>query len=132
MKELIFVSALDQHQRERKMDPEPTGMATLAGVAGALKRGEHIVVNLEPGDHTRYTLLLVPMVTASVGNYSPKDREAGLIVVRFTGGHPMAHGIVLLNRGFYEDVPMLAQKNPWTIQLFSWWFDLLAEEMGVK
>lgn len=108
------------------MNPQPINMS-LKRAAALLALRSTVVVTLEPGDATRYDLVLTPLPW--VGNYSDEDQGAGLLVTRFRGGDAVACGVVLLNREYHNNIPALACDNLWTEVLFYWWFTLLAKEM---
>lgn len=111
------------------MNPEPVGSG-LGYVTSKLRFKYTAVVILEPGDATRYDFMLTPLLP-EIGNYTPRDQKAGVVVVRFRGGDAIACGVILLNRDFHDDVPALACGNEWTELLLYWWFDHLAKAMGI-
>ncbi len=114
----------------RQMSVQPLDLE-LRDVAWMLNVGTAVTVRLEPGDATRYELLLVPMAGPfiKIGNYSAEDTESGLIVTRFVGGTPEGTGIVLLNRLEAESSDEMIDvqfsewvSNIWSMRLLNWWF----------
>lgn len=111
----------------KPMDPKPIN-GSLESVCRCLRRGETVVVKLEPGDATHYCLLIVPAwaedVAAHLGRYGIREHSAVeyLIVTQLddAGGqafYAFAHGM--------EGCDMRHIRNSWTQQIFTWWFDLL-------
>lgn len=99
---------------------------SLEEVAADLTAGRTVSVTLEPGDSTRYELLIVPLWehTVRLAGWSAEDEYNGLLVVRLIGGEPRESGVVLL-----RDIPWTVSKfckNDWTVELLAWWFQLLA------
>lgn len=78
--------------------------------------GRHVV--LEPGDSTRYDLVITPTI---------HDKE--LCVTRLIGGDPVASILVHPHSGDYE-FSKLANSNNWTWELLKWWFYGLMLKMG--
>lgn len=85
----------------RPMAIEPHNMA-LAMVAGCLKDGQSVMVQLEPGDGTHYGILITPAWADSV---------APDMFYAFKGGTDV------------WDIPSI--KHHWTRQVFAWWFSIL-------
>lgn len=88
-----------------------------------LKGGHHTYVHYEPGDYTRYDLVLTPIAQAN---------QRAVIVTRLVGGY-IAGCAVLWDwerRGhdefaMEEAARLLSNGNDWTTQLFAWWLTAL-------
>ena len=116
------------------MQVEPINVS-LSEVAGTLRLNEPVVVILEPGDATRYHLLLVPLrlgdfVSGHLGDFGIQASEADnyLFVSKLSGyecpgtwvpyGPDRAVGT--------HDVTELAN-NEWSRVLLAWWLSNLCE-----
>lgn len=108
---------------------------SISQLAARLDNGSPVSVTLEPGDATRYELLLVPMWAPEVGlhNWGIEDRQSGLVVTRLVGGEVDGGScIVLLNRQHSHGLWTISRENTWTFNLFTRWFSLLAAELRAE
>jgi hypothetical protein len=118
---------LRQSTHGQPMNPEPIG-ATLSAKAALLDAGETTYVHLEPGDGTRYELLLVPMwaphVNAAALLYLPPAcARASILVLNVLDEHDVG-GAVVTRRGSYTRLRECgAFAAPWTRTLLEWWFE---------
>lgn len=112
-----------------EMKDEPENWA-LADVAGILREGKPIVVSLEPGDVTNYTLLIVPcsggLIYGDLGRFGipPDEAHHYLFVSRLsTGTCPGAfiHDHTPLGEWDFERI----SPNEWTRTFLAWWFTKL-------
>ena len=123
--------ALVYHGTGRTMEPEPINMRLdAAGVAErALQSafgGESIVVRLEPGDMTRYDLLVVPLwaalVDANALGFASLKRETALVVNMRDAMH--SRGTVVRRGGYYGALlESGAWGSEWSRVLLEWWFE---------
>ncbi len=114
---------------------EPINMA-ISEVVGTLRLNEPVVVILEPGDATRYTLLLVPMrrgdsVSPHLQGFGIQASEADryLFVSKLSGdecpGTWVPFGPLFSKVGVH-DVTELTD-NDWSQMFLSWWLTNLCE-----
>ncbi len=123
-----------EYRPGKLMNGTPINMA-MSEVVGTLRLNEPVAVILEPGDATRYTLLLVPMrpgdsVSPHLGWYGIPEEEADnyLFVSNLSDSEcpgtwvPFGPGRIV---GTY-DVTELS-KNEWSQKLIAWWLTNLCE-----
>lgn len=91
-----------------------------------LVKGEHVFVRLEPGDATRYELLLTPFYPDG----SPRAQQS-LSCTRMINGAPVGTAVIHrfeegLDR-FHQIIlgKELSNGNEWSEMVFRWWFDKL-------
>lgn len=126
--------ALVYHGKE--MDPGGLDFS-VSDVAEMLERALPVVVRLEPGDGTHYSLLLVPSwgdgVRGTLGRIGiPSGQHCYLFVARIEGDFTPGVWIDLRHpSGNWLDLERLAQ-NPWSIAIYRWWLDFLAGELGFR
>lgn len=97
-------------------------------VYGLLRRGEVVQGYLEPGDGTRYDLVLTP-----VGEGAPHAPQPGLIVSRMVGGRVLGCAVLWdwtsepNEFQIEEAAAKLCNGNEWSMKLLAWWItELLA------
>lgn len=123
-----------EYRPGKLMNGTPINVA-MSEVVGTLRLNEPILVSLEPGDATRYTLLLVPIrrgdhVSPHLGWIGIPEESADnyLFVSNLSADGcpgtwvPYGPGI---NVGTY-DVSDLS-RNEWSQRLISWWLTNLCE-----
>jgi hypothetical protein len=112
----------------RKMNPNTVHGETLADIVSALRRDRNALVVLEPGDATRYRLYLTlptDMQLAEMG------WEPGSVMVGRVFGEQVKT-VILPASGLWEgDLDPITNQNPWTLTVFTWWFGLLYDALGV-
>ncbi len=121
-----MIESLEYHGKE--MNPFPTD-TSLTSLVHDLMVGRSATVELQPGDGTRYELLLVPMWenTVRLVGWGAEDSYNGLVAVRLRGGYPAGASIVFLNRpNAVNELSRLSGDNDWTATLLEWWFQHLA------
>lgn len=116
---------LEHYGKPMRADPQnmPIGY-----VVSSLLDGHSVYVDLQPGDGTRYELLLQPLdaflydQTGTVG--VPSWEPGYLLVTRLIGGQPVASVIIGAvpdeSLGMSELMP-LSHGNAWTLDLLTWW-----------
>ena len=125
-----------EYRPGKLMNSTPINMA-ISEVVGNLRLNEPVVVILEPGDATRYTLLLVPMrqgdsVSPHLGSMGIPEEVADtyLFVSNLSDSEcpgtwvPYGLGIQV---GTY-DVTELS-RNEWSQRLIAWWLTNLCEAL---
>jgi hypothetical protein len=111
---------------QRAMQPEPVGMS-VAAVAARLDKGETVSVQLQPGDGTRYDLLLVPVWAEHVGAWSLGFTENGkrqtLFVINAQSPSKL-RGTYVMRGGYYGVLLECgAWYAPWSVTLLEWWLE---------
>lgn len=117
----------------RLLSPEPTNLS-LKVLAGGLSAGHTAYAQLEPGDATRYDILLVPM-WGPAGFGGPYDREdyKWLFITRLRSGGSVPSLGCMIRRDFRSyDFQEIAGGNTHTANLLAWWHVCLQLEMGYK
>ncbi len=123
-----------EYRPGKLMEVQPINVR-LSEVVGTLRLNEPIVAILEPGDATRYTLLLVPMrVGDGVSPYlqgfgiQQEDADRYLFVSKLSGYEcPGTWVPFVIDRPVgVHDVTELTD-NPWSQQLLAWWLTNLCE-----
>lgn len=96
-------------------------------LAYLLKMGNAQHVYLEPGDYTRYELVLTPIEAGSTHKPQP-----GLLVTRLLGGRVHGDPAILWDWPtgasefqIEEAAVLLSDGNQWAMILFMWWLALL-------
>ena len=120
----------------RAMKAEPVNLGML-NVANYLECGETVVVELEPGDGTYYSLLLVPCWAEGVANYldrwgiTAEGAHKYLMVVKLEqeGSHAVW---IPMQETIQEHHVAHLSTSAWSQRLFAWWFGELFEVMGVR
>lgn len=110
------------------MDPQPANI-TLIEAVHALRRGIPQAITLEPGDMTRYDLLITPLRPAddTIFHYGFGGEDCALLVTRVIGGDP-AESSVIINE--VEHRPLeIAHGNEWSGILLRWWLKGLLVSM---
>lgn len=115
------------------MELEPTNI-TMSDVVRFLKSEMPCVVDLQPGDATRYQLLLVPCgsryVRLFLGVVGIPPESAGnyLFVAKINGalGQTFINTTHEPNESDFEDMG----GNTWTMTFLAWWFANLNEALG--
>lgn len=115
----------------RPMRSEPVSGYSLLHVADALNEGEPVVVALEPGDHTNYTLLIVPAWAKRI--------RGQLVRFGITSAHSRDYLLVTKlgdqqGETFYATSDVGAWDlhgidNDWTRELLVWWLRILWEQI---
>lgn len=113
---------------DQELTSEPTNL-TLAEVASLLRSGHPVHVRLEPGDCTRYELLLVPTL-AVVGKASVVPGPQWFWVMRVRLGGPCPSVLVEVG-GWPGELEPLALGNDWTYQVLAWWWEELTQALGL-
>lgn len=88
-------------------------------------------VRLEPGDATRYDLLvwLLDARTAAALHYSPMEQY--FLVTRFVGGDPVGSAIVRAHVPLPHEVVPIANENEWSLTLLHWYLTFLGDAVGL-
>lgn len=112
---------------DRQMDPEPKN-GTLSLFAALLAAGETVYVNLQPGDGTRYNLMLVPLWAAHLGtlkqDWSPECWQDTLYVLNVTAHDDVTGCTTTYASGNYGAVLSTAAKGyEWTARIIEWWLE---------
>lgn len=112
---------------KRSMKTEPVGLLTMNAAATLLKANQPVMVCLEPGDMTRYDLLIVPcggvgMRSTAFGYSTLKN---GLFV------HLVGEGSAVIPdlSDVSEDDFVKLDNNEWTRTFMAWWFGFLHEAL---
>lgn len=110
------------------MDPKPVNRA-LFEVCQGLRRGYPQAVTLEPGDMTRYDLLITPLRPAvdTIFHYGFSGEDCALLVTRVIGGDPRGSTVVI-NEVSYGELE-IAHGNEWSGILLRWWLNGLLVSM---
>ncbi len=94
--------------------------------------GEPQAVVLEPGDMTRYTLLLVPLTGDGVAPHLsgigvPESEVSTYLFVSKLGADPCRGAFVPMYPGYTVSAHSTAplSDNTWTQELLAWWFTRL-------
>jgi hypothetical protein len=111
--------------RGRTLTPDPVG-GTLHDVADRLNIERPVIVHLEPGDGTRYDLVLAPILLEEGGI----EIVSHLCVTRtvdgpdggFRAGAVLVHCDAADPDYWLGEIRRLADGHAWTEQLFDWWF----------
>lgn len=111
------------------MNPEPDNIR-LSVIADALREGRSVVVVLEPGDATKYRLLLTPCwalgVCYELGDIGipPQNSHDYLLVTKFDGHSGDAFFA-------YADVQHfdISVSNEWSCELLAWWLRILWKQL---
>ncbi len=111
----------------REMVREPTNMTWLDMIA-RLRMGQQVAVILEPGDASRYTLLITWALSVEQAFYFGDSASDALLVTRVIGGHIL--GSVLFGWMNYGAVVGIAQGNEWTGKLLAWWLEAVLAELS--
>lgn len=110
---------LDHHGEA--MTPEPTNIS-LDDLVNRLRLKASVVVNLEPGDATKYTLALNPLDLddRKLLHYHPLQQI--IFVTRVMNGDPgPTIAISSHNPPHLWGVKKLSNNNEWTEGLLQWW-----------
>ncbi len=89
-------------------EPEGGPLSRLRQIVGLLRDGYGCVVELQPGDGTRYSLVLLPLHDGFL---------AGLTGTRRIGSP----------RAWFGKPFVFEDENPWTAAFISWWASALTE-----
>ncbi len=118
----------------KEMAVEPIN-TTMERLASNLQHGVPQVAELEPGDATYYSLLLVPadlpMIRNHFGRWGVPAESAGnyLIAVKLDDIHMHGCWIPRFEATQPHHVAGLTP-NEWSRQFFAWWFAQLLDRMG--
>lgn len=89
--------------------------------------GKPITVVLEPGDATRYELMLVPHGKWSkLTCWSPSDFV--VTVVRYVSGEAVEADTFRWSTFGYHDLTNLGRNNQWTRKFLAWWLESFREK----
>jgi hypothetical protein len=124
--------------RGRQLTAEPSNISLL-GVAHQIRDAQPVYVCLQPGDQTRYDLLIVPFSAIHGNPENARDEglptwdedEPHLVVSRLVDMRPMYSAVIW--RGCWDgEHRTLAtygdgRVNEWTHALLTWWFARLWE-----
>jgi hypothetical protein len=114
----------------REMNPSPLNM-TLADLAWRLHDGRPVIAELEPGDATYYSLLIVPAwagdVVRHLGRYgiAPDQAHRYLIVTKLND----QGGSAFYATADVGEWDLHGIDNPWSRELIVWWLRLLWAEI---
>lgn len=130
--------AAELEYRGRALSAEPSN-ASLAYVANLLNVGRPAYVCLEPGDATRYDLLIVPFNGICNGPNEPglptwNPAETHLVVTRLVGMRPGPSAVIWRDcwDGEHRELALYGVSvNEWTHQVFAWWFARLWEALSL-
>jgi hypothetical protein len=109
------------------MRPEPVRGGTISRVAALLDAGQVVSVQLEPGDGTRYDLVIVPLWSQHVDAYalgyaSESLRECLLILNAQSASN--ARGATIRRNGYYRVLNECgAWESLWSTTFLQWWFE---------
>lgn len=117
----------------KALNPEPLNM-TLHNMAVALKEGNTVVANLEPGDASFYALLIVPCwgpnLRESLGRWGvPPFASKDYCLVTQLRDHVSKTAWITIDGPIQLHQMTLLNDNEWTQQVFAWWFENLREEL---
>jgi len=105
------------------MRAEPVNVS-LADVVTALYEGRIAEVQLEPGDQTRYDLVLIPDTALPLlFQVHRDDPTCGIMAVRVVGGEP-CKSLCLMPWERWK-FGQLSEGNEWTAELLAWWLGIL-------
>lgn len=113
------------HGKPLKTEPRNT---SLHEVAEMLEYGRAVSVHLEPGDGSRYDLLLVPLWATDVRSLAQQFedesiREKSVMYVFDARKHESVVGAAIERGGYYGSLQTLAAGNEWTMTFLEWWFE---------
>jgi hypothetical protein len=118
---------LTYHGKPLRADPHGI---TLLELAQALRAGQTVQLYLEPGDGTRYDLIIAPVLrdegiidTLLVGRTTGKggDFRAGALLPNFDSAMP---------EYCHAEVERLANGYAWSLHLLMWWFGKLWDSIN--
>lgn len=119
----------------KKMNPDPINI-DMDVLVERLDNGVSTIVQLEPGDATYYSLLIVPVwsssVAANLGRFGiPLDNSHNYLIVAKLGSCGGTVGFVPLADGKL-DTHHFADfiENGWSQVLLAWWFNILKKKLG--
>lgn len=126
------MKTLEYHGRPMAFDPINT---TIEKVVQLLFRGTPQVVALEPGDATRYTLLMVPLgndVAPFLDSVGIPPESGGNYLFVSALSDQLSRGEWLpfgagLTVGTYDLANI--SENPWSQEFLAWWFTTLYEHL---
>lgn len=93
-----------------------------------LHQGMQVHVQLEPGDGTRYDLLLTWLPAVRTAFHLGDEARDGLLVTRVVGGQVV--GSAVYGWFSYGAIARIANGNEWSAELLSWWLDELLERVA--
>lgn len=114
---------LEYHGKPLTWEPINTSVLILLdGLSGGFTK----FVELDPGDATRYELLItwVPHLRTAFRFDEPGDH---LLVVRLISGDPIA--VSLFGYAVFGGAGRLANGNEWSAVLLNWWLDELLRRL---
>lgn len=112
------------------LNPEPSNFAMRKLVEALTQFSVPVYVQLDPGDSTRYDLLITPLsgILADVGGatglpyWGPRHT---LLITRLTSSaKPLASAVVCPDI-FAGELDEVANGNPHTLAVLSWWINCL-------
>lgn len=136
----MATSTQDLEYHGRQMEAEPSNIP-LSGVVHQLRDGRTVYVCLEPGDATRYDLLITPFSGIRGNNQGPRNEglptwnpdEEHFVVSRLVDMRPLHSAVIWRDCWDGEHIALARYGvgvNEWTHELLSWWFARLWEAMS--
>lgn len=115
------------------MKPEPSNI-TLRHVLDLLHDGRTVYVCLEPGDATRYDLLITPVSGICVGDtvygrLPSWGKEYSIMVTRLIGMRPAFSNMIAPNM-FDGELLEIANNNQWSKTLLNWWTQIVVTQLA--
>ncbi len=107
-----------------EMDPIPWNHDSVERLWQAYARGYPFTAQLEPGDSTRYSLLIVPLHNANTAfGYDERHMWQHYLISRVVGGEAVAtvHRRAWVRNMDQHDAATLSLDNGWTQELLTWW-----------
>lgn len=109
------------------------GHVDLATLAREVYMGDRlgmppVVLDLEPGDATRYTLVLTRLATREAVRAGWHRDDIIIQVTRIVGGRPAGTALLCLEDEYqrHEAATTMWNGNEWTGMVLAWWLDCLA------
>lgn len=97
-------------------------------LAHNLRLSRTVIAQLEPGDGTRYELLITPLeLFNDIFYFGEGIAEQALVVIRVEGGTPI--GACVYHPEYQEQLELICRNNAWTWRLMEWWLNLLIEKV---
>lgn len=126
-----------RYHNNKLMNPEPINRK-FCSVSTVLKDEHPLVVQLEPGDGTHYSLLITPAahpyIQHSLGRWGIPDDIAQdyLLVTKLDQMGPMAS--IWINVKTEIGVWQTAKLSPneWSQELLAWWLNLVCEDLRAR
>lgn len=116
--------------RTLQLETNPINVS-IERAAAWFNKGHAVFVTLEPGDATRYDLLLVQHVSP-YGFIRSWGTSQVVTVIRYSGGHAIEADNFKWPYSGPWDLDNLGGKNAWTRALIDWWLTEFAKVAKTK